>query len=75
MLAWQLNAEHMCQFSRDEFTEGLRGLKADSLPSLNSRLSDVCQDVLRNPDLFKDLYRFTFRYVKLLNRLVEEGVY
>ena len=52
----------MCRFSRAEFTEGFRSLKVDSLRGMQIRLPELTTDVNNRPDLFKDLYRFTFRF-------------
>lgn len=62
VLAWKLNAEQMCRFTRSEFIEGLKGIRADSLKSIQARLPELVSEVERNDELFKDLYRFTFRF-------------
>lgn len=62
VLAWRLNAETMCQFSREEFITGLKNMRTDSIKSISNKLPDICNEVLNDPELFKDLYRFTFRF-------------
>ncbi|XP_017877591.1 DCN1-like protein 3 isoform X1 [Ceratina calcarata] len=62
VLAWKLNAKQMCQFTRQEFVAGLKAMKVDSIRGIQSRLPEVVQDLTMNGDLFKDLYRFTFRF-------------
>ncbi|GLH02963.1 DCN1-like protein, partial [Gryllus bimaculatus] len=62
VLAWRLDAARMCRFSREEFVGGLRALRVDSIRSLQSRLPELAAETARDPDLFKDLYRFTFRF-------------
>lgn len=62
VLAWKLNAEQMCQFTRQEFVTGLKAMKVDSIRGIQGRLPEVVQELIANSDLFKDLYRFTFRF-------------
>lgn len=62
VLAWKLNAEQMCRFTRTEFINGLKSIRADSLKSIQSRLPELVSEVELNDELFKDLYRFTFRF-------------
>lgn len=62
VLAWKCNAEQMCRFTRAEFTDGCRNLKVDSIRAMQLRLPEVVLEVNSRPDLFKDLYRFTFRF-------------
>ncbi|XP_039290985.1 LOW QUALITY PROTEIN: DCN1-like protein 3 [Nilaparvata lugens] len=62
VLAWKMNAGQMCRFTREEFTGGCKAMRVDSLRSLQSRLTELSDDVIHQPDTFKDLYRFTFRF-------------
>ncbi|XP_012220573.1 DCN1-like protein 3 [Linepithema humile] len=62
VLAWKLNAEQMCQFTRHEFVTGLKAMKVDSIRGIQARLPEIVQELTINSDLFKDLYRFTFRF-------------
>lgn len=62
VLAWKLDAEQMCKFTRQEFTQGLKSMNADSIKSIQHKLPELVQEVERNPEYFKSLYRFTFRF-------------
>ncbi|KAG7209614.1 hypothetical protein KM043_011268 [Ampulex compressa] len=62
VLAWKLNAEQMCQFTRQEFVTGLKLMRVDSIRGIQARLPEVVQELTISSDLFKDLYRFTFRF-------------
>lgn len=62
VLAWKLNAEQMCQFTRQEFVTGLKAMRVDSLRGIQARLPEIVQELTVNGELFKDLYRFTFRF-------------
>ncbi|XP_023023614.2 defective in cullin neddylation 1 domain containing SCCRO3 isoform X1 [Leptinotarsa decemlineata] len=62
VLAWKLNAEQMCRFTRLEFITGMKAIRADSIKSLQNRLPELVSEVNNNYELFKDLYRFTFRF-------------
>ena len=53
----------MCRFTRAQFVHGCRSLKgADSIKSIQLRLQEVSVDLLTRPDLFKDLYRYTYHF-------------
>lgn len=62
VLAWRLNAEQMCRFTRSEFVNGCRAMRVDSVRSIQAKLPELVADVLKDPEMFKDLYRFTFRF-------------
>lgn len=62
VLAWKLNAEQMCRFTRDEFMNGLKAIRVDSIKGIQNRLPEIVNEVAQDADLFKDLYRFTFRF-------------
>ena len=62
VLAWKCNAEQMCRFTRQQFVQGCRSLKADSIRSLQIRLPEAVAEIMSHPELFKSLYRFTFRF-------------
>lgn len=62
VLAWKLNAEQMCRFTRTEFINGLKSIRSDSVKSIQTRLPELVSEAEQNDELFKDLYRFTFRF-------------
>lgn len=62
LFAWQLNAEQMCRFTRTEFVTGMKRLCCESIKGVQTRLPELVGEVTENGDLFKDLYRFTFRF-------------
>lgn len=62
VLAWKLNAEQMCRFTRTEFMQGCREMRVDSIRGIQARLPELVAELAVDPDLFKDLYRFTFRF-------------
>ncbi|XP_057342196.1 DCN1-like protein 3 isoform X2 [Microplitis mediator] len=62
ILAWKLEAEQMCQFTRKEFFNGLKSMRVDSIRGIQLRLPEIVQELINNGDMFKDLYRFTFRF-------------
>jgi len=62
VLAWQFGAEQMCRFTRAEFLTGCRALKADTCKAIQSRLPELAERVRSDEELFKDLYRFTYKF-------------
>lgn len=52
----------MCRFSRNEFVNGLKSIRADSIKNIQMRLPELVKEVEQSPELFKSLYRFTFKF-------------
>ncbi|KAJ8975300.1 hypothetical protein NQ317_011641 [Molorchus minor] len=82
VLAWKLNAEQMCRFTRLEFVDGLKAARADSIKSIQSRLPELTAFTFRfgfgtasgqrilPRDMAIVLWRlvFTIRELPILNR-------
>lgn len=63
LMAWKFQAAAQCEFSHDEFINGMTELGCDSLDKLRNKLPSLekeIQDSLR----FKEFYQFTFNYAK-----------
>ncbi|CAK5091219.1 unnamed protein product [Meloidogyne enterolobii] len=65
ILAWKLKAERQCEFSQQEFRDGMNSLGADSSEKLKQLLPNVERELLENKNQFRELYQFAFKYVKL----------
>lgn len=63
ILAWKLKASKQCEFTKEEFVEGLYNLQCDSLEKLRNRCATLENDI-RDPNNFRDFYHFTFNYAK-----------
>uniref|UniRef100_A0A646QDE6 Defective in cullin neddylation protein n=1 Tax=Hemiscolopendra marginata TaxID=943146 RepID=A0A646QDE6_9MYRI len=63
ILAWKCKAAMQCEFTREEFTNGMTDLGCDSVDKLKSKLSTL-EAELRDCGKFKDFYQFTFNYAK-----------
>ncbi|XP_077979453.1 DCN1-like protein 3 [Glandiceps talaboti] len=61
VLAWKFQAVTMCQFTRKEFVDGCKALKADSIRGIQAKFPDLLEEA-QNETKFKDLYRFTFTF-------------
>ncbi|XP_023232206.1 DCN1-like protein 3 [Centruroides vittatus] len=61
LLAWKFGAEQMCRFSRQEFVEGCKAMRVDSIPSIQSKLPELMVEI-QEPENFKELYRFAFKF-------------
>ena len=61
VLAWKFHAETMCQFTRAEFADGCRALRADSIRSLRARFPELIEEA-EVSERFRDLYRWTYRF-------------
>jgi len=62
VLAWKFEAEMMCRFTRQEFVKGCRNLKTDTLKGIQNKLPELASQTINNAEMFKDLYRFTFKF-------------
>jgi len=63
VLAWCLDASQMCRFTKTEFIDGLHKMRADTIASIRLRLEQTIEMLKVDAEMFKQLYRFTFRYV------------
>lgn len=61
VLAWRLDAAQMCRFTKTEFIQGLHTLNADSIEMVRQRLEEEVLRLAKDGEMFKALYRFTFR--------------
>ena len=61
VLAWKFGAQTMCEFTRAEFFQGCKALRADSIKGIQSRFPELLADV-RDRQAFKDLYRWTYTF-------------
>ena len=61
-LAWKFDASQMCRFTKKEFVEGFKALKSDSIKSLRNKFPELEEEVVKDIEKFKDLYRFTFKF-------------
>lgn len=62
VLAWCLDASQMCRFTKTEFIDGLHKMRADTIASIRLRLEQTIEMLRVDAEMFKQLYRFTFRY-------------
>eukprot|EP00095_Tigriopus_kingsejongensis_P001512 snap_masked-scaffold220_size252247-processed-gene-0.4 protein:Tk01512 transcript:snap_masked-scaffold220_size252247-processed-gene-0.4-mRNA-1 annotation:"dcn1-like protein 1" len=63
LLAWKFRAAAQCEFSREEFINGMTELGCDSIDKLKSKLPTLEREI-SDPLRFKDFYQFTFNYAK-----------
>ncbi|KAG6783190.1 DCN1-like protein 4 isoform X1 [Populus alba x Populus x berolinensis] len=61
MLAWKMRAEKQGYFTLEEWRQGLKSLRADTLNKLKKALPDLEKEVKR-PSNFVDFYNYAFRY-------------
>jgi len=63
ILAWQMHAQKLGEFTRTEWTEGLTYLQCDSIPRLKERLPSLRAQIAEDQS-FKEFYNFVFNYGK-----------
>jgi DCN1-like protein 3 len=62
VLAWKFEAEVMSRFTRQEFIQGCKAMNVDSIKGIQNKLPEFVTQTVNDPELFKDLYRFTFKF-------------
>lgn len=62
LIAWKFSASQMCRFTRKEFIDGCKAVKADTIKGLQSKLPELESEVMEDNEKFKDFYRFTFKF-------------
>ncbi|XP_014667302.1 PREDICTED: DCN1-like protein 1 isoform X2 [Priapulus caudatus] len=63
IMAWKFKAQAQCEFTKEEFLQGMIEISCDTLEKLKRQLPHLEQD-LRDQHKFKDFYSFTFNYAK-----------
>jgi len=59
IFSYYCKAATMCYYTRDEFVEGFKALKVDSIEKLKNRLPSLRED-LNDTNKFQDIYEFTY---------------
>uniref|UniRef100_A0A665TPH6 DCN1-like protein n=2 Tax=Echeneis naucrates TaxID=173247 RepID=A0A665TPH6_ECHNA len=63
LIAWKFRAATQCEFSKQEFMDGMAEQGCDSIEKLKAQLPKMEQE-LRDQGKFKDFYQFTFNFAK-----------
>ncbi|XP_047225164.1 DCN1-like protein 1 [Girardinichthys multiradiatus] len=63
LIAWKFKAATQCEFSKQEFIEGMTELGCDSIEKLKAQLPKMEQE-LKDQGKFKGFYQFTFDFAK-----------
>ncbi|CAK9208213.1 unnamed protein product [Sphagnum tenellum] len=63
VISWHMKAATMCEFSRQEFIEGLQMLGVDSIDKLKYLLPSLRAE-LKDEHKFRDIYNFAFGWAK-----------
>lgn len=63
VLSWHFGADIMCQYSKDEFVQGMVKLGCDSLGKLAGRLGELRAELGRE-DRFKEVYLYAFSFAR-----------
>jgi len=61
VLAWVMNAAHMCEFTREEFVQGMSTLRCDSLAKLQAQLPNL-RALLQDEGKFHEIYNYAFGF-------------
>ena len=63
VIAWKFKAVTQCEFTKDEFVNGMTDLGCDSIDRLKAKCSSI-ENEIKDPAKFKDFYQFTFNYAR-----------
>ncbi|CAG8518988.1 700_t:CDS:10 [Acaulospora morrowiae] len=61
VIAWNLEAERMCEFKRQNFINGWTKLRCDSIEKMRAAIPRLRQS-LKEEATFKEVYQFTFKF-------------
>jgi len=61
MIAWQCRCGQMCVFTRQEWTQGMTEMGADSIEGLKEAFPEL-KRMLEDEDAFRDYYLFCFKF-------------
>jgi hypothetical protein len=63
VIAWQFEAHSMAVFTKEEFVEGMKRLRCESIADLKKKFDDL-RALLFDDQAFKQFYMFVFDYCK-----------
>ncbi|XP_051133817.1 uncharacterized protein LOC127253319 [Andrographis paniculata] len=63
VVSWHMKAATMCEFSKQEFIDGLQSLGIDSLEKFRERLSFMRSE-LKDERKYREIYNFSFGWAK-----------
>lgn len=61
--AYKLNADKMCEFTKEQFFKGMNELECDTVEGLRDSVPKLRAE-LKDDDKFKEIYSFSFNYSK-----------
>lgn len=63
VIAWKFGAQTQCEFSKDEFIQGMQDLRCDSIDKLKQKLPQLKEEI-RDSAKFRDFYQFAFTFAR-----------
>uniref|UniRef100_A0A7E4V8K9 Defective in cullin neddylation protein n=1 Tax=Panagrellus redivivus TaxID=6233 RepID=A0A7E4V8K9_PANRE len=67
IFAWKLNAQIQCEFSQEEWLEGMQKIGCDSLDKLQNWFNNARNEI-KQRDNFRNFYNFAFNYAKSVSQ-------
>lgn len=64
ILAWKFKAQTQCEFSLEEWIQGLTSLGVDTVQGLKQRIDSLNTEIQTDRTKFRELYMFAFNYGK-----------
>jgi DCN1-like protein 1/2 len=61
VISWNFQAEHMYEYKKDEFLDGMTELECDGIAKLKAKLPKLRQEVC-SPDTFKEVYKYAYMF-------------
>uniref|UniRef100_A0A1I8A7W8 Defective in cullin neddylation protein n=1 Tax=Steinernema glaseri TaxID=37863 RepID=A0A1I8A7W8_9BILA len=62
ILAWKLKAVTQCEFSEEEFRDGLLAMRTDSIEKLQAKLPALNEEISNDAKSFRALYSYAFEF-------------
>jgi DCN1-like protein 1/2 len=63
VISWHMKAATMCEFTRQEFIDGLQSIGADSIEKLREKLPSLRAEI-KDDQKFREIYNFAFAWAR-----------
>jgi hypothetical protein len=63
VISYHMNANIMCEYSREEWVNGMSRMSCDSVDKLRAKLPEL-RGELRDPARFQEVYSFAFSWAR-----------
>lgn len=70
VISYHMNANIMCEYSREEWVNGFTRMNVDSIDKLRAKLPELRAE-LRDPTRFQEVYSFAFAWAREVGSVID----